>query len=61
MMAYYILLKFFQKFEVDDLAVEWHGKGGVIGVIPVYNNLNDLKRQHPGQEYLEISEILGQS
>ena len=59
-MAYYIPQTFFQRFELGDLGIEWHGKNGIVGVIPVYNNLSDLKRQHPEQEYLEISENLGQ-
>ena len=54
MALYYIPSLFFSKFEIGDDIIEWHGKGGVIGVIPVFDNLDTLKKKYPNSEYIDI-------
>jgi len=58
-MAYYIPTTFFSKYTVNDIAIKWHGRNGIVGVIPVFNNLDALKCRHPGSGYIEVNELLG--
>lgn len=61
MVSYYIPTTFFSSYTIDNISIRWHGKGGVVGIVPVYNNIDDLKRKHPNSEYIEIEEELGQA
>lgn len=60
-MTYYIPTIFFSTLSVEDVKIKWHGKRGLIGVSPVYNNLEDLISAHPDVDWVEIEETLGQA
>ena len=53
-MTYYIPTIFFSSYTIEDMSIRWHGKHGVIGIVPVYNNIDDLQQKHPNSEYIEI-------
>lgn len=53
-MKQYILLKVFHSFKSDSGEIRWTGKLGIVGVIPVFNSLQMLKRMYPNEEYIEI-------
>lgn len=53
-MIRYIPLKVFKRFETDSGTIEWTGKNGVVGIVPVFNSLSSMKRKYPGEEYIEI-------
>ena len=58
-MTYYIPSVFFSVFTIDGYNIRW--KRGVVGVCPVYNNLEYLISAHPGVDWIEIEETLGQA
>ena len=60
-MTYYIPSAFFLAFTIDGYNIRWTGKRGVVGVCPVYNNLEDLISAHPRTDWIEIEETLGQA
>ena len=56
-MKRYIPLKLFSKFESNEGDIEWTGKNGIVGVVPVFNSLVMLKRKYPNDNFVEIEII----
>ena len=53
-MKRYIPLKLFKQFESDEGGIKWSGKNGIVGIVPVFNSLEILKRKYPNEKYIEI-------
>lgn len=56
-MTYYVPSAFFSTLTIDGEKITWHGKGGNVGVIPVYNSEDAARRMHPNSSIIEIDEL----
>ncbi len=56
-MTYYVPSAFFSTLTIDGETITWNGKGGNVGVIPVYNNADDVRQAHPNSSVIELDEL----
>jgi len=53
-MKYYIPEMVFSMFENDGIIIKWSGKGGCVGVIPVYNSREVCLNEHPQSKIIVL-------
>lgn len=56
-MTYYVPSAFFSSLTIDGEEITWRGKGGNVGVIPVYNSEDAARLAHPNSSVIEIDEL----
>ena len=44
----------FSMFENDGIIIKWSGKGGCVGVIPVYNSREVCLNEHPQSKIIVL-------